>query len=161
MNMTAFLLNAHSIQTQLFCYNTISNHFCHSFGSCNWYPHAFSWNAKIFEEFWRHFNYSIWNWWHPYNEYENTILDSIIRGPGLILSLSIDKSWVLRAIGSFPNGSSGGSDGFQPGHLKDLINCREMSDQLLDALTEIVNLVLSGCCPDQVRPAFLVGDCWQ
>ena len=45
------------------------------------------------------------------------------------LSLSVDKSLVLKAIRSFPNGSSGGSDGFRPGHLKDLISCQEISDR--------------------------------
>ena len=73
------------------------------------------------------------------------------------LSLSVDKSWVLRAIRSFPNGSSGGSDGFRPGHLKELINCQEISEQLLDALTEFVNLILSGCCPVQIQPVFFGG----
>ena len=73
------------------------------------------------------------------------------------LSLSVDKSLVLKAIRSFPNGSSGGSDGFRPGHLKDLISCQETSDRLLDALTDFVNLMLSGCCPAQVQPVFFGG----
>ena len=48
-------------------------------------------------------------------------------------------------------------DGFRPGHLKDLINCQEISEQLLDALTEFVNLILGGCCPVQIQPVFFGG----
>ena len=47
--------------------------------------------------------------------------------------------------------------GFRPGHLKDLISCQEISDRLLDALTDFVNLMLSGCCPVQVQPVFFGG----
>ena len=72
-------------------------------------------------------------------------------------SLTVDRSWMLRAIRSFPNGSSGGSDGFRPGHLNDLINCQEITDQLLDVLKKFVNMILSGCWPDQVRPVFFGG----
>ena len=43
-------------------------------------------------------------------------------------SLSVDKSNVIEAIRSFPNGSGGGPDGFKPGVLKDLVNCRELSE---------------------------------
>ena len=71
-------------------------------------------------------------------------------------SLTVDKNEVLRAIRSFPNGSSGGTDGFRPQFLKDLVNCHEISESLLESLTELVNLILSGCCPVSVQP-FLFG----
>ncbi|ESN91634.1 hypothetical protein HELRODRAFT_165687 [Helobdella robusta] len=54
---------------------------------------------------------------------------------------------VLKAIRSFGNGSSGSLDGLRPQHLKDLLSGPLPIDDLLNSLTNFINLVLSGACP--------------
>ena len=51
---------------------------------------------------------------------------------------------VRAAIISFPNGSAGGPDGLRPQHLKDLMAGKGQDDPLLDAITQLVNLMLAG-----------------
>lgn len=72
-------------------------------------------------------------------------------------ALTVEESHVKRAIQTFPPGSSGGLDGLRPQHLKDLINCVASGAQLLSALTEFVNLLLSGVCHPQVVPILFGG----
>ena len=59
---------------------------------------------------------------------------------------------VRAAIMSFPNGSAGGPDGLRPQHLKDLMAGKGEDDALLAAITQLINLILAGGTPDQVRP---------
>src|SRR6478609_455078 len=51
--------------------------------------------------------------------------------------LSFDEATVRKAVYSFPPGSSGGSDGLSPQHLKDMIACEGVPSGLLAALTSI------------------------
>ena len=70
-------------------------------------------------------------------------------------TLQVTSSLVLKAISSFPAGSAGGPDGLRPQHLKDLTMNREASDvELIDALTEFVNLILCGEILPAARPFF-------
>ena len=72
-------------------------------------------------------------------------------------SLSFDKSNVIDAIRSFFNGSGGGPDGFKPGVLKNLVNCKELLETFPEALTDFVILLLLGCCPVVLQPLFFGG----
>ena len=58
---------------------------------------------------------------------------------------------------SFPNGSSGGPDGFRPQHLKDLIShsTGDGGQLLLNALVTFVSLVLEGITPLLIHPYLL------
>ena len=59
---------------------------------------------------------------------------------------------VKEAIRSFASGSAGGKDGLRPQHLKDMTGDR-VGGELIEALTDFVNLVLRGRVPEVVRPA--------
>lgn len=67
-------------------------------------------------------------------------------------ALQVPESTVLKALKSFPAGSSGGPDGLRPQHLVDLVSCKTGGPALLTSLTGFVNLILDGGCPDSVRP---------
>ena len=60
---------------------------------------------------------------------------------------------VTKAIRSFAPGSAGGREGLRPQHLKDMTGER-LGGELIEALTEFVNLALRGGVPEVVRPAF-------
>ena len=64
---------------------------------------------------------------------------------------------VLGQIRSFPLGSSGGPDGLRPQHLSDLVNCAEIGSELISAITGLINLLLAGECPEQIRPILFGG----
>ena len=65
---------------------------------------------------------------------------------------------VLKAIRSFPAGSSGGPDGFRPQHLLDLVNCVESGANVIAAITAFVNTLLDGKCHPSVRPIIFGGN---
>ena len=62
----------------------------------------------------------------------------------------------VRAIQSFPNGSSGGPDGLKPQHLKDMFGPSAVgcSQALLPALISFIELVLEGRTPPSIMPYF-------
>ena len=64
---------------------------------------------------------------------------------------------VRKHIHSFPAGSSGGPDGLRPQHLLDLTNCKETGPELISAITALVNLLLAGTCPNEVRSTLFGG----
>ena len=66
-------------------------------------------------------------------------------------ALVVSQAEVKSAIRSFPAGSGGGSDGLHPQHLVDLINCKESGLDLVSRLTDFVNLLLEGKCPERIR----------
>ncbi|NJL56118.1 hypothetical protein HC928_13760 [bacterium] len=72
-------------------------------------------------------------------------------------ALSVDQKEVRKVIASFPPGSAGGPDGLRPQHVKEMLGCREVGPVFIEALTEFVNLVLSGKCPADVVPYFFGG----
>ena len=69
-------------------------------------------------------------------------------------SLLIDSQELITAIKSFPSGSSGGIDGLTPPHLKDLINESDVGGHFVTSSTDFVNVLLSGVCPEEIRPVF-------
>src|SRR5688572_17376340 len=72
-------------------------------------------------------------------------------------NLLVSTSDVRKAIKSFPCGSAGGPDCLKPQHLKDLISDGTSPDALLTLITGLVNLLLSGRCPDDVHPLLFGG----
>ena len=72
-------------------------------------------------------------------------------------AMFVTEAEVLKFIRSFPAGSSGGPDGFRPTHLMDLVLCKTGGSALLSALTDFVNLVLKGGCPNKVCSIFFGG----
>ena len=54
-----------------------------------------------------------------------------------------------------PIGLCWGNDGLRPQHLVDLLNCKESSLDLVSRLTDFVNLMLEGKCPDRIRRILL------
>ena len=69
--------------------------------------------------------------------------------------LNVYPSDVFRAIKSFTPGSAAGPDGVRPQHLLDMTDKRT-NGTLIDAITDLVNLILAGGVPDLVRAEF----CW-
>jgi hypothetical protein len=74
-----------------------------------------------------------------------------------VVPASVDEDIVLRALRSFPAGSSGGPDGFRPQQLLDLVCNREGGPDLLSALTGFVNLLLQGRCQHEIVPILFGG----
>ena len=75
----------------------------------------------------------------------------------LVPPITFSESMVHRAILSFPAGSTGGTDGLTPQHLKDLISAEGSSSPLLAAITSLVNLIASGNIPGEIRPTLFGG----
>ena len=80
------------------------------------------------------------------------------RKPPTVLALPplVTSEDVLRAIKSFPLGSSGGIDGLRPQHLLDLLD-KVVSSTLAETMLDFVNLVLSGGVPLSIRSIFFGG----
>ena len=69
----------------------------------------------------------------------------------------VSSTDVRKAIKSFPCGSAGGPDGLKPQHLKDLTTNITSSDVFLALITDFINFLLSGRCPNNVRPLLFGG----
>ena len=64
--------------------------------------------------------------------------------------LQVSKEDVLRALRSFPLGSSGGPDGLTPQHISDLL-AGSTDDSLQSALVDLVNVLLAGSCSKEIN----------
>ncbi|XP_026421300.1 uncharacterized protein LOC113317402 [Papaver somniferum] len=64
-------------------------------------------------------------------------------------AIKVDTVSVLKAIKSFPKGTSCGRDGLRAQHLFDAMSgaANTVADELLASMTNVVNLWLSGKCP--------------
>ena len=72
--------------------------------------------------------------------------------PNTTPPLMVDTETVLAAVRSFPSGTAGGPDGLRPQHLRDLLCGGETSGQLLEHITALINLLLTGLSiPGEVR----------
>ncbi len=71
---------------------------------------------------------------------------------GSIQPLQVDSSMVQASICSFANGSSAGTDGLRPQHLKDIISLSagEAGRRALDAVTRLTNFMLAGKLNDEI-----------
>ena len=74
-----------------------------------------------------------------------------------IAALQVTPLEVKQAITSFPNGSAGGPDGLRPQHLKDLVSGGDGAETLLEAITELINIMLAGRVPLAIRPTLFGG----
>ena len=74
-----------------------------------------------------------------------------------VAALQVTQLEVKQAIASFPNGSAGGPDGLRPQHLKDLVAGGDGAEALLEAITELINIMLAGRVPLVIRPALFGG----
>ena len=77
-----------------------------------------------------------------------------VPSPSNISTFSPSPADIEKVIHSFPVGSAGGLDGLRPQHLKDMIGkCNgEVRVKLLDALVDLVSVLLSGNVPESVCP---------
>jgi len=80
-----------------------------------------------------------------------------VPDPSAFSAMSVTEREVSRAIRSFPAGSAAGPDGIRPQHLLDLITCKEAGQELVAAITELVNLLLEGRCPPAVASILFGG----
>ena len=58
---------------------------------------------------------------------------------------------MLEAVRKFPAGSSGGPDGVRPKHIQGIVGCPIHGREALAALTTLVNLLLRGKCPPDIK----------
>ena len=72
-------------------------------------------------------------------------------------ALCVSDKEVLKAIRSFPAGSSGGPDGLRPKHIIDLVCCKTVGHELLSALTCFINMLLDGRCHPDIMPVLFRG----
>ena len=72
------------------------------------------------------------------------------------LTFAIDTQLIMRVISSFPKGSSSGSDGLLPQHLKDLTSpsAGDGGTSLLSALVGLTTLILEGRTSNPICPLF-------
>lgn len=77
--------------------------------------------------------------------------------PHNINAIQVTEEVVLKAIQTFPAGSSGGPDGIRPQHILDLVNCRESGPALVKSITAFVNCLLDGKCNPAVMPILFGG----
>ena len=69
-----------------------------------------------------------------------------------IESLVVTEAEVLKAVRSFPAGSSAGPDGIRPQHVLQLVAYPVQGREVLTTLTSFINLLLMGQCHQAVRP---------
>ena len=76
--------------------------------------------------------------------------------PSNVESFQTSEFFVHKALMSFPNGSSAGPDCIAPQILKDLTakSNGQTGLNFLKALTSLVNIILDGKVPDELRPYF-------
>ena len=66
-------------------------------------------------------------------------------------AFAVSQVEITSAIRSFPAGSGSGSDGLRPQHLVDLLTCKKSGLDLASRLTDFVNLLLEGKCPERIK----------
>ncbi|KAJ0181588.1 hypothetical protein K1T71_002310 [Dendrolimus kikuchii] len=69
-------------------------------------------------------------------------------------NLDVTPESILEAVMSFRSGSAGGLDGLTPQHLKDLLSggTGNAGELLLKDMTDLINLMLSGCVNNDILP---------
>ena len=76
----------------------------------------------------------------------------------LTTAIQLSEKEILKAIRSFPAGSSGGPDGVQPKHTWDLVSCKIAGHKLLTVITGFVNMLLNGVCHPNFIPVLFGGN---
>ena len=80
-----------------------------------------------------------------------------ILNPHVTSPFQVLETEVLTRIRNFPAGSSGGPDGIRPQHILELVSQADSGPGLLAAITALVNLLLAGSCPSQIRATIFGG----
>src|SRR6218665_288544 len=62
------------------------------------------------------------------------------------------EAMVFDQIRHFPPGSSAGPDGLKPQHILEMITTKDSGPELLSAITGLINILLQGKCPPELRP---------
>ena len=86
---------------------------------------------------------------HPEVTYNHLPPDNVIHN-----ALQVHENDILRAIRSFPGGSSGGPDALRPQHILEMVTCREAGVELVMAITAFTNVLLDGRCHADVSILF-------
>ena len=73
-------------------------------------------------------------------------------------ALLVSDKEILKAIRSFPAGSSGGPESLRPKHIIDLVRCKTPGHELLSAFTYFINMLLDGRCHPDVMPVLFGGN---
>ena len=71
--------------------------------------------------------------------------------------MQLTESELRDLIRTFPAGSSGGPDGLRPQHLLEMIKSTDAGPALISAVTALINILLSGICPEELRPILFGG----
>ena len=87
---------------------------------------------------------------HPSGDYTSSL--PIAPGSSPINALEVTEADVLKAVKSFPAGSSGGPDGVRPLHVLQMLSDPAQGRLALTTLTGFINLLLQGKCHPAVRP---------
>ncbi|ESO10526.1 hypothetical protein HELRODRAFT_183558 [Helobdella robusta] len=72
-------------------------------------------------------------------------------------SVTVNPQQIMLCLRQFPKGTSGGRDGLTPQHLRDLTHDKIETAELISAMTDFINLLLSGVCPPEVVPYLFGG----
>ena len=67
------------------------------------------------------------------------------------------EAMVYEQIRRFPPGSAGGPDGLRPQHVLEMVNTKDIGPELISAITGLVNILLAGKCPAELRPVLFGG----
>ena len=70
-----------------------------------------------------------------------------LMNQGTAIPFQASEADVLKAIRSFPAGSSGGPDGVRPQHVADLVNCKEQGPNLLTSIAWLCKWLIGGKVP--------------
>ena len=88
------------------------------------------------------------------SKHPKTPLDRRVYPQNVNATLIVNEDDVYKAVMSFAPGSAGGTTCLRPQHVKDCLSDKLGQDasNLKSALTEFVNLLLSGKVPDRIKP---------
>ena len=67
------------------------------------------------------------------------------------------EAMVFDQVRHFPLGSSSGPDGLKPQHVLEMITTKDTGPELLSAITGLINILLAGKCPTEIRPVLFGG----
>src|SRR6218665_1151010 len=83
--------------------------------------------------------------------------NSIVPPPPSVQPIQLTESKLTDIIRTFPAGSLAGPDGLRPQHLLALIKSLDVGQALVSAVTALINLLLKGICPQEIRSILFGG----
>ncbi|XP_055341049.1 uncharacterized protein LOC129590060 [Paramacrobiotus metropolitanus] len=92
-----------------------------------------------------------------HSKHPDAPIDTVFPSPSAIdipAFTPVTTAEVISAVFSFPSGSAGGLDGLRPQHIKDMLSCKDaVESPLRIALCKLVNFIVAGKLPEELRPA--------